>query len=118
MNSHGKAKFSEFLKNMCSDADFIYEHEIYTILTEDYKWTNLGIELSIPFPLSTNSLYNIYYDPIQKQWTTWKSNIKTNNRPDTPTKFHSILVPVESSIIYDFLLGIVFRTMPYDDTWE
>ena len=53
LNSHGKAKFSEFLKNMCSNADFIYEHEIYTILTEDYKWTNLGIELSL-----TNSFIN------------------------------------------------------------
>ena len=118
LNSHGKAKFSEFLKNMCSNADFIYEHEIYTILTEDYKWTNLGIELSIPLPLSTKSLYDIYYNPIKKQWATWKSNIKTNNRPPTSTKFHSILVPVESSIIYDFFFSkLCSGRYPYDDTW-
>ena len=108
-----KSEIFRILKNMCSNADFIYEHEIYTILTEDYKWTNLGIELSLPLPLSTKSLYDIYYNPIKKNGPHGRVISRRRTALVYPTKFHSILVPVESQLLFTiFFLEIVFRTMP------
>ena len=109
----GRAKFDTFVKNMCSNTPRTLRENVRVDRgLQLRKWTcpefenNHGKAWTFALPWTTESMYDVYYDPQAHMWTTWSSQLVDIHIPATAA-YSDIVVPTMYTVQMESLLTLL-----------